>query len=485
MHTLHESSPHIVWMGRSIKPVVTRPEVSDPVMVGDTDVDGGGCALYGSVIKEEGLFRMWYQARPAGEDISDDVTVAYAESDDGVNWRKPELGLVEFRENKNNNLVPLTYSCPSVFIDPTAPSSHRYRATGCMRRNYVFEGKKLDIPQDGYYTAHSADGLHWEPDGEGPRWPGIDVIVSCWDPYRNHGLVALKHVRRFGGIRRRMFHCGLLQDGDYGETYPSLMPDDYDDIRARENGAIATDYYGLGWIPQQDMTLALLLNHRINLPISTSDLDNYRPVGLFGKVDLTLIWRENHQSAWKHLPGRPTILEGRDPESWYGGCVYSSSNSISVGDEEWMYFHGTAAEHGDHLDKNWQIDRMRMDIMQRHTSDKVGIMRWKKGRFMGLQAPLYDEIRLFLPQPQPGDNMYVNARPMKGGRVRAEIISLKDRQPIAGYSVEDSHAVTTDETRVRLTWKGGAQLPPAGPDNPWMLKLCLERATVYGFDVAP
>lgn len=83
-------------------PVLRRGEPGTP--------DAMGVQFYGSVLREEGKFRMWYVA--FDDDTSNKITstrwrAAYAESADGVNWRKPELGLVEFRGSKANNLLDM------------------------------------------------------------------------------------------------------------------------------------------------------------------------------------------------------------------------------------------------------------------------------------------------------------------------------------------------------------------------------------------
>src|SRR5262249_46280770 len=81
-------------------PVVARgPEGS---------VDHHRAQFYGSVVKMNGKFRMWYAAcsddkMSNGQSVS--FRIAYAESQDGLHWTKPELGLTEFNGNKRNNLV--------------------------------------------------------------------------------------------------------------------------------------------------------------------------------------------------------------------------------------------------------------------------------------------------------------------------------------------------------------------------------------------
>ena len=81
-------------------PVVKRGKPGTP--------DAHGVQFYGSVIRDGGKYRMWYVAfddAMKSKVASERWRAAYAESADGVNWTKPNLGLVEFGGNKNNNLV--------------------------------------------------------------------------------------------------------------------------------------------------------------------------------------------------------------------------------------------------------------------------------------------------------------------------------------------------------------------------------------------
>ncbi len=66
----------------------------------------------GTVLRHAGKFKMWYVAadKASFRDFSSKGTisgwrVAYAESEDGIQWRKPNLGLVEYAGNRDNNLV--------------------------------------------------------------------------------------------------------------------------------------------------------------------------------------------------------------------------------------------------------------------------------------------------------------------------------------------------------------------------------------------
>jgi hypothetical protein len=92
---------------------------------------------------------------------------AYAESDDGIHWRKPSLGLHEFNGSKANNIVMVSglfgkldvdAGHPAVFKDenPQAAPDARYKAL-------LRSGKPR-----GMLAFKSPDGLHWSPMSDAP-----------------------------------------------------------------------------------------------------------------------------------------------------------------------------------------------------------------------------------------------------------------------------------------------------------------------------
>ena len=70
----------------------------------------GNFSGYHSVFKDGDLYRMYYRGWQVPVladrlDLSAVRNLCYAESDDGIHWRKPELGLFEFGGSKANNIV--------------------------------------------------------------------------------------------------------------------------------------------------------------------------------------------------------------------------------------------------------------------------------------------------------------------------------------------------------------------------------------------
>ena len=81
-----------------------------------------------AVLCDDGVLKMWYIARGAGDDQS--PFIAYAESADGFCWERPALHLQEFDGSTANNLLFRfgDFGLQSVFVDPVAPPEARYKA---------------------------------------------------------------------------------------------------------------------------------------------------------------------------------------------------------------------------------------------------------------------------------------------------------------------------------------------------------------------
>ena len=146
-------------------PVVSRgPEGS---------VDSWAVQFYGSVIcdRDTGTFRMWYVAVSKEERNSETVArskpwrVAYAESEDGIHWTKPNLGLVEIFGNRDNNLCqlapPIGVLNLKVLDEPgDLDPSQRYKMGA-----HVWTPKSETRRNGTLATFASADGLSWKIDG--------------------------------------------------------------------------------------------------------------------------------------------------------------------------------------------------------------------------------------------------------------------------------------------------------------------------------
>ena len=120
----------------------------NPIMTPKTPWEGGFIAPVMTLYEAESReFRMWYRAWAS---IKPPISryLCYATSRDGVNWKRPNLGLVSFRGSKNTNIIR---SRPDMTIiyDPHDPEpNRRYKSVG-----------RFDT--EGLCVAFSGDGLQW------------------------------------------------------------------------------------------------------------------------------------------------------------------------------------------------------------------------------------------------------------------------------------------------------------------------------------
>lgn len=122
----------------------------------------GNVSLYGTIFKDGPLYRMYYRGwnlpeytnpkllKP-GESagVKNDGHTCYAESRDGHNFTRPDVGLFEYGGSKKNNIVWTGDGSHNFapFRDPTASGADQFKAVGGNRKLFAWR---------------SADGVKWE-----------------------------------------------------------------------------------------------------------------------------------------------------------------------------------------------------------------------------------------------------------------------------------------------------------------------------------
>ena len=181
-----------------------RKEKSNPLFVEDRPWEPRYDNMYPNVIfdNEEEIYKCWYcpfvvdqrttatashlrnpsntpymNARPAGREEA----MLYATSVDGINWTKPNLGIVNFNGNSNNNIVSRGLSGAGVIKDELEKlPGRRYKAFYCSN--------------SGYKMRYSSDGLNW---GDEVSLPGVgesDCHANMiWSPELKRYVGILRH----------------------------------------------------------------------------------------------------------------------------------------------------------------------------------------------------------------------------------------------------------------------------------------------------
>jgi len=170
-----------------------KPEPREVALVTDKPWEGNTCAYY-TVFQDGDLYRMYYRGSHYDEKTRKRAhreVACYAESSDGIQWTKPELGIVEFDGSKDNNIVwhgVGTHNfTPFKDANPDCPSEARYKALG--------SGK------GGLYAFQSADGIHWKLMRAKPvitKGAFDSQNLAFWD---SHAKVYREYHRAFRRVR--------------------------------------------------------------------------------------------------------------------------------------------------------------------------------------------------------------------------------------------------------------------------------------------
>ena len=171
--TVHSSEPidvgsrrelfvdqHLIDQLNGVRLELHRPTPREVSLVRNKPWEGN-VSGYTTVFRDGDLYRMYYRGTETiytqGKVTAPHrEVVCYAESEDGINWVRPELGLVEFDGSKKNNIIwdGIGSHCFTPFKDarPDCPVDAQYKAISRGRP----QGKK------GLYVFKSADGIRWQ-----------------------------------------------------------------------------------------------------------------------------------------------------------------------------------------------------------------------------------------------------------------------------------------------------------------------------------
>jgi len=117
----------------------------------------------------------YMRARPNHREMG----VCYAISKDGIHWKKPEVGLVEFKGSKKNNLLLRGEDMRGMFYGPHGAGVFKDMHESDLARRY-----KIFARAERMAVVFSPDGVHWDEPVACPeiQAPGDTHNNAFWDP---------------------------------------------------------------------------------------------------------------------------------------------------------------------------------------------------------------------------------------------------------------------------------------------------------------
>lgn len=129
--------------------ILHHPVPREVVLTFDKPWEGPYCGYF-TVFEDEGKVRIYYRGWP---DLSQGDCACMVESEDGINFTRPNLGLFDWAGSKDNNIVWRGEGChnftPFKDTNPAAPEDQRYKALASA-------GPKAQL-----VPFASPDGIHW------------------------------------------------------------------------------------------------------------------------------------------------------------------------------------------------------------------------------------------------------------------------------------------------------------------------------------
>jgi hypothetical protein len=191
------------WLIERVDGVERRlhhPVPVDVAVTFDQPWEGPNCC-YVTVFQDTDRYRMYYSCYPLREFTGPNQYIAYAESDDGIIWRKPVLGLIDFQGSRANNLIIRgtdghTFA-PFIDANPAATEDMRYKA----------------VAGNPPHLMASGDGIHWHRLSDAPLISARDCAlgrlgIDIWEiEGRQEYAICDSHNLAFWDAREDAYVC--------------------------------------------------------------------------------------------------------------------------------------------------------------------------------------------------------------------------------------------------------------------------------------
>ena len=402
----------------------------------------------------------------------------YAESDDGIHWRKPQLNLFEYRGSKANNIlapgaggmignVKANGEALVVFKDnnPDATPDARYKAFAVADRSFAF----------GLLALKSPDGIHWTSLADQPvitKGAFDSMNLAFWDTKR-------REYRAY----YRVFTAGVT-DGQ------NWKPEGTRGVRT----ATSKDF--VHWSDHADLVYEDSPPEQIyNFQIKPY----FRAPHLFIGFPMRYLERPWSDSM-RALPDSEhrAMRSGVEPRFGTGlteGLFMSSRDGVAFkrwneaflrpGPERggtWNYAHQLIAWHAVTTRSPLQGAPDELSVYAPEniwtgTGSQLRRYSLRLDGFVSVRAPMSGGELLTRPVIFDGDELVLNFSSSAAGGLRVELQN-ESGIPHPGFALEDCSPVFGDSLQRTVTWKTGSDLSGLS-GRPVRLRFSLNDADLY------
>jgi hypothetical protein len=448
--------------------------IGNPVLVGEKPWEGKTIYV-GNVLYDEaeGLFKMWYWVLRMTYEVPpkpyaqyenllraakyrETFSLCYATSKDGLQWDRPNLGLVEYAGSKDNNLLPLVshgrmHNYAGLVKDDRDPDpARRYKAVAWYPKDAQGEF--------GVGVYFSPDGLHWTPSRFNPVVKGTSDVHTLlgWDErigkyvaYLRPGL-AQNLVPPAGQGLMRIIGYSTSEDFEHWTPIePALVPDSVDPVD--------TQFYGMPVVRYAGFYLGFPWVFRTNQLTHVPQL-------AFGRDGRN----------FQRTPLRGDFIPLGPQGAFDDGNVWSVQPVVHAG-KVWIYYTGT----------RWRGAHDLFELGD-GVRDSIGLATLPLDGFASIEAGPNPGTLTTKPLVFSGRRLEFNLEASRKGYGTDEATSLRveildaDGRPLPGFSLADSEVASATQTAGVARWKRGSDLGDLA-GRTVRLRFHLRNAKLYAF----
>lgn len=441
---------------------------------------------------EDGLFKCWYEDYydyfgSKSENLLQGNRVYYAQSRDGLNWEKPELGKLQLGGHNTNTVFSYPpyemASCNSVLFDPKEKDpGKRYKTVYVYRTPNANRPKKTPMRSantSGLHMAFSPDGIDWTPSPDNPIIPdwGCDVEILTYDPVDDKYVI-------FG-----------RGDGKWYSTHPDMnqwfvpvWPGSVEGIwgtrrcvyRTESRDCYNWDELELIFDPGEEANLQDAYYGFVPWRIDEMHLGI---MNILREVDNTVemeLYHSRDGRNWKRFSTRDTLMPLGPEGSYDCYMVETPTQPLIVGDEVWIYYGGGSVHH------DWWIFGQEEGLDAPEVKDPTHaqnghhlcLATLRRDGWVSLDATLREGYIETKPMFSPGAHLYINACCAKDGFIDVEIMDNWDNV-WKGFGRKDCRTFRADCVHEKISWNGGDAVNMI--PGIVKLKFYLKNAELYSF----
>jgi hypothetical protein len=456
---------YLIASMNGVRRVVEQAEKypGNPVLWPTEDWEPPLATVYGSVMRDGAKFKIWYKSG---------MGVGYAESDDGIIWRKPRFNLTLLEGAPSNILFtkknktegpdafPFFYELFGVHRDDRDPDPARRYKMGFLDIDWKYAGSDGDPwhkgQRRGLGVAASPDGIHWQLLNSWATEAIVDGATHwMFDPARRRyvlygrtrkalpAVVAAWSTNAWfktwfsGRAVARVESLDFLQwDFAKPETAPVVLTADLEDKPG-------TEIYSMKVFPYEGIYVGLVQVFHATPEESTLDVQ-------------LAVSRDSLQ--FTRVSGRSPFIPLGPVGSWDRFNLSLANNDpITAGDDLRFYYGGRLYRHGPYAGPDKGPER-----------GGIGFAAIKRDRFVALESSFDGGEIVTKPLKLQGTALHLNAKADFGEM----IVELRNPD---GQQLAQSEAIRQDGLDIPVPWKGA----PQNPDGPVTLHIHLKNARLF------